>query len=43
MINCEIHSLKNEEKHPVLNRPQNIIKAASRSGKIYELIAKDMR
>jgi hypothetical protein len=43
MVNCEIHSLKNEEKNPSLNRPQNIMKVSSRSGKIYDLIAKDMR
>ncbi len=43
MVNCEIHSLKNEEKGQILNRPQNMMKASSRSGKIYDLIAKDMR
>jgi hypothetical protein len=43
MINCEVHSLKNEEKSQTVNRPQNIMKASSRSGKIYDLIAKDMR
>jgi hypothetical protein len=26
-----------------MTRPQNIVKASSRSGKIYDLIAKDMR
>lgn len=43
MINCEVHSLKNEERSQAVNRPQNIMKASSRSGKIYDLIAKDMR